>query len=413
VKELPKTQHYHQFVKFYEGQGHIYLSDRRQFDCDFDCGQADGGQIYVRVHLTDPVLFGIFNDLNSVLYLSGLTTLGHYIRANISVAGPGEFSWDANSFSGFFSFYATDVVVGNALTSPLNALKFYLANLEFVRQFELHFPGYDIAVKKVAGYDEAVKEMHATKRPKITAELTITSSNNRIANEYEAERILHDLCALLSLAKGCKIQWLYWDAQTPDGSWVKSYHWNGKITPYSSWQIIVEKPAEDLIGFLGQTFTRYQDVNEGAIWEFDQAIDHYADTVSRESLLELRAMNLAVLIDYLTRRYDTYRNYKGDYFALRLQNLLGDHSLKVASQEETIFIKMRNKLVHEASFLEPSDYEKMKLPYERPERQFFRIVSLTGRIMLAILQYRGYYYDWQKFKRGEWAGAETARVKMP
>jgi hypothetical protein len=62
-------------------------------------------------------------------------------------------------------------------------------------------------------------------------------------------------------------------------------------------------------------------------------------------------MNLAVLIDYRTRRYDTYQNYKGD-FALRLQNLLSGHSLKVANQEDAIFFKIRNKLVHEASFSE-------------------------------------------------------------
>jgi hypothetical protein len=163
----------------------------------------------VRLYTSDPALFPLVIDLESVAYVSGTTLAGQHFKAEIAAPGPAEFLSDSKGFSGFFTFYAKDLTVGNVLTTPVRALKFYLVNFEFMFPLKLHFGSYDIMMSQVDGYQDAEKEMKATKRPKITAELTITSSSGRIANEYEVERIAHDLCALLSLAKGCKIQWLY------------------------------------------------------------------------------------------------------------------------------------------------------------------------------------------------------------
>lgn len=468
---LSQHQRYSQFVTSYKATGSVYLRNRRHFECDFECEQTEEGDIIVRFF--DPALIPFINELESFAYVSGTTLAGQHIKAEIMAPGPAEISTDSKGLSGFFTFYASDLTVGNVLTMPLRALKFHLVNFEFVIPLEWHFGGYDIAMSKVDRYQDAENEMNATRRPKITTELTITSPNGRIANEYEVERIAHDLCALLSLAQGCKIQWLYWDAYASDDLRVKSYHWNGKISPYSSLRIILKKPPTDINDFIQQTFEPYREANSGGVWKFDDAIDHYADTVSKTGLLELRATNLAVLVDYLTQHYADSENMthfieptsfdansskvqkliacsleshfsvedlvKNKYVSTKkkgamrrivndmanmidelnrpsfpslLKRLLKHLDLEVDETEVKMFVTIRNKLIHDSNFLKRQDFPEGSL-YESPWRQFCRILSLTSRIMLAILQYRGYFYDWKRFESAEWAGAEIGRVKMP
>lgn len=466
-------QNYHQFVKSYQCRGSVYLSNRRHFDCDFLCGQTEEGDIIVRLHEINLAFLPSIINYDSVEFVSGYSSDGQYIRANITLSGPAKLSSDSNGgFSGSVEFYARELIVGNALSTPLVALKFYVVNFEFVSQLKWRLGVYDVAVKRHDKYQEAEEEMRATKRPKMTAELTITSPTAYIANEYEAERVVHDLCALLSLAKGCQIQWLYWDAYTSDEVRIKTYHWNGIISQYGSLQIIVKMPPEDINNFVQQTFEPYRKVNERAIWKFNKAIAHYASTVSREGFLELRAIDLVVLVDYLTQHYAASENTthfiqpssldakrsvvqkligcaleshfsakdlvknelstakKGAMrvivsdmtnmidclnrrsFPSSLRRLLKHLNLKIDEAEVKMFVAIRNKLIHDSNFLKQDDFPEGTL-YESPWRQFLRILSLTSRIMLGILQYRGYYYDWGRFEKAEWAGAETGRVRMP
>jgi hypothetical protein len=469
-----QAERYHRFIKSYKCRGSIYLSDRQHFDCDFECGQTEEGDIIVLLGFCElDSMFRFWGGLDSALFVSGYTHDGQHVRANIAVSGSIKISSDLNGISNEFEFHARDLTVDEIKPTPITALKFYIVNFKFIKPLKWHLGGYNVAVEKVSGYAQAEEEMRATKRPKMTTELTITSPDDWIANEYEVQRIVRDLCDLLSLAKGCQVQWLYWDAFTSDDVRIKSYHWDGVTTPYATWDIILEKPREDIADFIQQTFQRYREVNAAGIWKFDEAISHYADTVSRNSLLELRANNLVVLVDYLTQSYaasekttyfvqparfedkkeelqnliscaiacqfsaeDLVKNEpvsmmkKGakrgtvnqmvdliDCFNRRsfpslLKRLMKHLDLVVDKDEIEMFKNIRNKLVHESNFLKPNDFREGSL-YESPWYQFRRIFSLTSRIMLAIIQYRGYYYDWKMWKEAEWAGAETGRVKMP
>lgn|GEM_PF-1456327 len=480
---MQADQRYDQFIRWYECHGGIFVGKRRRFDCDFVCGQTEEDNIIVRLQSVDPAFYPVFiGGLESVVYASGYTPDGQYVKADIAVAG-------------FPESYAQTLTCINMLVKPQTRLKFYklkfyIINFEFFRPFKWHFGGYDISVTKVTEYNKVEEEMRSTKKPKVTAELAITFSSHRIVNEYEAEHIAHDLCALLSLAKGCQIQWLYWDAYSSDGVLVKSYHWDGVTTPYSTQPLILEHPPNtDIDGFVQQTFERYREVNERGrwkfdqaighyvenerrIWKFDQAIGHYVETVSSDSLLELKAISLVVLVDYFTQRYadfakttffvdgtsfddkrgalhkliscaleslfsaddlilnefeptrrkgakkrifnemaDRIDGLNSRSFKSLLNSLLKELDLEVDEDEVETFVKIRNRLVHESYFLTQNDFLE-RSPYGINPRQFFRILSLTSRIILAILQYRGHYYDWKKREGVEWRGSEKARVKM-
>lgn len=479
---MQANQHNDQFIRRYECRGSIFVGKRRRFDCAFVCGQTEQGDIIVHLQSVDPAFDEvIIDDLASVVYVSGHTHDGQYVKADIAVAG-------------FPDSYARTLTFDNVLAEPQTRLKFYklksyIVNFDFFRQFKWNLGGYDISVTQVTSYNEAEKELRTTKKPRVTAELTITSPNLRIVNEYKAEHILHDLCALLSLAKGCQIQWLYWDAYTSDEVLAKSYHWTGVTTPYSTRHLILELPSNlDIDCFVQQTFERYRKVNDRGrwkfdqaighyvenerIWKFDQAIRHYVDTVSSNNLWELKAISLVVLVDYFTQRYaefakttnfvdpisfddkkdplsklvsdaidevftvdevvqNEFTSTEGEKksalhqmadrnrikslnrrsFKSLLKSLLKELDLEVDEGEVETFKKIRNRLVHESYFLEPDDFLE-RSPFGSSRRQFFRILSLTSRIILAILQYRGYYYDSKMFEKSEWAGAELGRVRM-
>ena len=439
------------------------MRSRRSFDSGFVCGQTEDGRLIVDVESDLALTEVFFDDLESVVDVAGCTHDEQFVRAKISVAGLPYAQTLTRSnmraeFQARLKFYK---------------LKFYIVNFEFFHPFQWHFDGYDISLTKVAGYAEAEEEMRATKKPKLTAELTITSADHRIVNEYEAQHIAHDLCALLSLAKGCQIQWLYWDAFTSADVLVKSCHYHGVTTPYSTERLIIDHPPNtDLHGFVQQTFERYREVNAEGIWKFHQAIGHYVDVVSSESLLELKAIGLVVLVDYFTQRYADFvktvffvdpasfddknhtlsklvfdaidevfsvdevvqneftlaKGKKKDAlhqmadrnrikglnrrsFKSLLKSLLKELDLYVDKDEIETFVKIRNRLVHESYFLRHDDFLERSL-FGINAQQFIRIRSLTSRIMLAILQYHGYYYDWKSREGVEWRGSEKARVEM-
>jgi hypothetical protein len=472
---LEKLPSYYRFIKLYEGKGSIHLSDGSTLDCDFECGQNEEGDIivYSRINSSnyDPIMELWFGGLE-VSHVSGHTVSGQRIQANITLCTSS--SPASKNSPAFLLCYAKDLAVGELIVPPTE-LRFYLVNFMFTKPLSWRFRGYNVTIKKVDGYDEIEQEMKATNRPKRTAELMLTSPGNQIVNISEVESILHDICLLLSLAKGCRIQWLYWDAYSADNVQVKSYHWTGWSSPSSNWFIIFKKPSQDINEYLLQVFEPYQDVKKEGIWDLSGGINHFIDTVSSENMLELRAINLVVLTDYLTQRFAKHKKMnffiepasfadkkqtlqketsklledlfsEGDLveneylpkrkrsakrqtidgmshitecinrpsFKSLLKRLLKDYlNLDVDNEELKLFVEIRNKLVHDSNFLDEDDFIDMKIPYEDPPKQYYRILSLTSRILLAILKYRGYYHDWFRFKGGEYEGSgASGRVEM-
>jgi hypothetical protein len=477
VKNLAMLPSYYRLIKSYEGKGNIHLSDGRTPDCDFECGQNEEGDIIVGLATDPSAVIEIFvADSTSIIRISGTTTTGQFLEAiPVGVHDP----------PAFLTAYAKTLRVGDSVV-PINAMKAYLVNLEFISPFSWRFGGYDFAIEGVKEYGESVSEMHATKRPKMTAELTITPDNNHITDIAEVEHILDDTCLLLSLAKGCRIQWLYWDGYSDDKQ-VRSYHRNGWSSPFGDWPIILEHPPDELGLYLSQVFEPYRGVQKRGIWDFKGAINHFVDTVSSRSMLELKATNLVVLTDYLAQLFAkdnklTYFVYQEKFadkkqslqervrellkesFSLEdfveneymfekkkkikkpskrkeLDNIVLDETVQEVSHviecinsrsfpsllkrlhnhlnlddedELHLFVEIRNKLVHEASFLKENDFAGMGMPYERPFRQFCRVLALTSRTLLAILKYRGCYHDWLEFVPGESAGPDVSgRVMMP
>jgi hypothetical protein len=470
---LQRRHSFYRFVRSYGGIGQIYLDSGTLINCEFECGQTEEGGVIVCSRQIER-FSNLPDQVGFVWRLSGYTSTGQLISVDNLSLLHAEYSSNP-----FISFYARDMTVSTASSTSLASLKFYIVNFEFIIPLRWRFRGYCIAIRKIKGNDEVEIEMETTKIAKITAEIEVKPENGFINDISEVEILVNDLCNLLSLAKGCMIHWLYWDAYSSSDFPVKSYHLNAVISRYTNFYVILKHPPKDIEDFVQQVYTRYQDIQKGDIWKFDDAIIHYANTLASGSFTELKSLNLVSLIEYLTGRFVEHEKtnkvfedasfsddkkkvlqkgiknllisqfseedlVKNEYvsaikkhskkgtikqvsndmasiaveglnrrgFPWSLNRLLYNLGLVTRENEVELFIKIRNKLVHEARYLNEEEFEKIGLPYEDKTRQFFRIISFTSRIMLAILKYRGFYHDWHLFKGAEWAGAETARVEM-
>lgn len=485
MKNDEPLQNYHSFYRFirsYRGTGHISLSSGKQIDCEFQCGQTEEGDIIVCSHQIVRFLPFIIDgefDGKSEVRLLGNTSSGQRISANITLFLHLESSSEPSSKQ-FVSFYATDLTVIEASSAPLYALTYYLVNFEFACPLNWHFAGHEFTIRKIGDYDEAEREMEATKRAKITAKLEIKPDHGCINDISQVDGLANDLCSLLTLAKGCIIGWIHSDGYSSGDLRVRSYHINAVISRYSNFHIILEHDIDD---YVRQVFERSEGIKKENIWKFAGSIRHYANTLASESFLELKALNLVSLIEYLVGRFSEHQNtnkifkdasfddakksalrtdlvdslikqfseedlVQNDYiseirkkakkgtikmvlndlayvtlkglnrrgFPWSLRRLLDYLRLITSEKEVEIFVKMRNKLVHVARFLNEQDFEEMSIPYENETLQFYRVLSLTSRMLLSILEYRGYYYDWnlKQLSEGvEWVGSTMkARVQM-
>lgn len=165
---------YYRLIKSYEGKGNIHLSDGGKLDCDFECGQNEEGDIIVGLstELSNYAVIGLGLASNVISHVSGNTSTGQFLEANISQWIHSSLSSERSS--AFLIAYARDLTVDKEPTVPLNALKSYLVNFVFMLPLSLRFRDFDITIKKIDGYEEREREMKATKRPKMTAELTVT-----------------------------------------------------------------------------------------------------------------------------------------------------------------------------------------------------------------------------------------------
>lgn len=173
---MEKFPSYYRLIKSYKGKGNIQVSDGRALACDFECGQNEDGDIIVGINI-DPIHFAIFmRDLHTISRVSGYTSAGQFLEADIALWTQSKMSSSSEGSSTFAVAYANTLKVSNDdLKVPLNAIRAYLVNFEFILPFTWHFGSYDLAIRRVKEYDTSLDEMRATKRPKKTAELTISA----------------------------------------------------------------------------------------------------------------------------------------------------------------------------------------------------------------------------------------------
>ena len=340
----------------------------------------------------------------------------------------------------------------------LEEMRFVLTNLEFlglepyiehateIGRLQLHWEleGYTVIVRPLRDYKENTKVLKAIRGIDITAIASVLAPNASL-DVPKAVDLMDDLCLLFTLARGCGVQWLYRESISR-GQVLERYHWNPITLPYTMYDLIPELPREDLEYFIYHCFDPFRQKKKD--WQLKKVVRMYTGAKAQD-FLESKALKVCVLIDFLRGIYlemhsKTYLVDKSDFdqvvkplrrkvkeilpdlfpdvspehlemmvnhvqgfvwypFRRSIKEMCRDMGLTVSSKVDR-FVNQRNELAHRGRFSVAENSEV------DPERIFQGMMTFASEVVLAILEYDGYYYDWTK-PPGHVGGSEM-RVKM-
>lgn len=444
----------------YHGAGILQMENGDQLHCTCELAQVSDGRLYALCQIEEADVHKGMDGAASIL--DGRTEDGKNIRFECIRIVRNISSYSQEGASRHVVLYGKQVTVdsGTVPQGPV-LFRFPLTNLTLccTQGYALHhadrsvpeglqssweLDGLGVAIHRTRDYDDIIRNLRATRGVDVTCEAVVSASS---AQELETvRRVVTDLCLLLTLARGCRIEWLSYTVEAPDGQVLKSYHRGNAITkPFGTLDLIAHEPAEDTVDFVSKA---YPNLNvRGKPWLFREAVDLYTDAKSEQDFFELRGLKMVIVMEHLKGCYlrqhgksyileheafengreclvkvvrsalpDLFPNATDEQldmmskhaqglnwypFRRAISDLCASTGLDFNSTERGRFVDIRNELVHRVEY-NPN--------YGDSWSQYFFLMTFVGRILLAILGYDGYYYDWTKH-----GGAEMKsdiRVKL-
>lgn len=236
--------------------------------------------------------------------------------------------------------------------------------------------------------------------------------------------LIDTLSILLSLARGTKVNWIYYDCYDSLHEKVSSVHKNNIVWQYAVLPVIDPQNPYDTANFVKQVFPTYLLHKDD--YSLDIVVETYLDAKRETGFLELRALRAVVVLEFLN---SIYAKRKGIGFILQdsqfkkvhhsvksilgqqfkqmslCENTLKEMELKIKELNrqsfrtilETMFaefgisvtkgeldrlIKIRNSLVHKASFVTKEHWN-----------EYTFLIGMLDRILLKTLNYSGVFLD--------------------
>lgn len=442
-------------IAVYRGSGEVVITDGEPIECNFEITQTKDGSIYLRLN-SFPI--GKFDLGQLPKRFHGVTDDGFCVDADkFNIQDEVSFS-----FTGAIVLFRLNEVIVTQIeqaTWPVK-LKFGITNFEFLgpeaeliptgvghRVLTLSLNGACqqrwFKVSRTPGYEEAIRRLKLFKGTEITSE--VETQANTESDIDEARRLVGDLCYLLSVTRGSKVQWVYFDKYGPHGNCIARIH-SARITKsYGALPTLnTNDPTRiDLRAFLEHAHRAFLEKRE--LLKLDRgAIELYLDAKTEHDFLDTRATKLAISLEFLktvflripklgASRFVVPKEIFGpleksikssikpilnnaglssekrkliyaNLMALNnvpFEELINQlcHYLNLEMPERAIklFVACRNKLVHEGAFYCKSATEEERArcqPLPNPWSEYAFLVSFLDRILLRILDYDGPFIDW-------------------
>lgn len=424
--EKNKLSNYGKIFQEYKGKGKLILKNGINLNCSFSIAQFIDSDIYVICNI-------VKKDVGKTLELdeaklNGKTKDGKSITAVDlrCIKNNSHFSSD-NRFQQMIFRGSEFAVENESLIDNKVLFQFFLTNLNLDSQkicFELD--SYKIIVSPVQNYSEIIKNIKAQKVD-ITYEAKVDGS---FSEREKLTEIIDRLCLLLTLAQGCFINWISYKVNDLNRFEINSIYRNVVTKPYGTLRLISHKSPKVIEEFVKETYPNLHSCEQN--WELRKAIYAYNDAKIESDFLEFRALKMAIVLEHLKGHYLIRRNnlflideeeftkivpylknlikttlqtiflpklsqeklemivnhaQAFNWFPFRraISDLCKDIKLEINGKDKGRFVNIRNDLVHRMSFNSNlgSEWE-----------QYTFLMTFIGKILLAILGYKGKYYDW-------------------
>jgi hypothetical protein len=402
-------------ASFKGGNGRLEYADGRTAPCSYEIVQQGQGDVSIRcehdhadwvfeeslVGRPGPVRFQATTDDGIVLSMEG-----DFLQlADLPDAPPPA--------SGVQVRYVVNgplrVERPQPISEPLS-VRFALVNLVFTgnvfNRYELEGGGFrgaldtlqfqlgsrSASIVHAANYDDVVKTIRATSGVAITAFLVTTAADREDLNALRQD--VTRLCALLTLATGCKVASAGDEARDASGQIVGGCRISPPARRFSVFVLIDTRERTHLAQVIEQTFDAYKALE--ADYEMGRLIDARVDAITG-GFLETRTLMAGVLADYLTRRYALKHGYKARSFEERLRFMVSRVCPDMPKKDVRGFVRTRDHLAHEMRFSSPDP---------RPEHT--AAMHVINRLILGLLGYNGPYVDCRTWEVVAPADAENA-----
>lgn len=403
----------------------------------FVAAQLDNGQNIILCRSTDPV--GMFAS-DDIIALSGATSDGYQVATGGEL-WPQDFpgtvprEWGYGSWSG----YTPQRLRVTIRSATVDTVRYGLTNVRPPRRptlplrLEAEDASIEAMLRRVPDCDLIFDRVRVLGDTAVTCELEISTQGHLTADQMQ--QIASDVCYLLSVAQGCKVEWIYRKEYDGEGL-LCAEHWMRHTRPFGGPELVrLHWPLPGfptVQQFLKMTYPTY--VRRRDEWRLTQGpIDIYLEAKADADYLETRAAKLAVALEalkywYLQRKDtsiqefvlnseefeallpklvdattavlpDHYSETVGSHalqgklrglnresFSRILKQLANDVGLRLTGRERQDFITSRNSLVHRGQFSASGT---------QGVREYFFMLNILDRIFLKLVGYSGAYVDYR------------------
>ncbi|TDS23817.1 hypothetical protein [Halanaerobium congolense] len=248
----------------YEGEGILFTKDGKKHKAEFYATQLETGESLIAFSF--PNNYINFDDSSKELSIEkflGTTKENWDIKA---IAPFDAVFFNPEIPSDFFGtcalFHSRKIEIIKTKKYTLDKYVFGITNFKFgitsnqEQKFSLE-DGIDVNIKKKNNYSDIIHNLKISKGINVTAEIAIENSNDNGFNDIT--KIIDDLCYLLSLARGTKIQWVYCKEINKKGDICKVKHFNHVTKPYVFLEVIDVNSTMLISEFIDKTYNNYED----------------------------------------------------------------------------------------------------------------------------------------------------------
>jgi hypothetical protein len=385
---------YGKIIREYASDGVTTLDTGQSCKCSVCAVQLADGKIMASCHFPEdinPVLLCL-NKENSFTSVKGVTEDGEefllegrllYTNSNI------HSTQDGSTID--IVFIANNLKFTKLGSEAVKLVRFGITNFEYfgnkLREYPNGGGAWDILsvnlgdktieIHKVPDHKVIMESVKAQRGIDVTSEALVNISS---INDLDTViPIIDTLCKLLSLARGTKINWIYYDCYDSLGEKVLSFHKNSVTRQYASLALIDPRNPDETAAFIKQAYIPYVSMQDK--YGLEKAIEAYLDAKCEGVYLETRALVAAVLLDFLSGRYTGKKNQ----FRKNVEATLQWLGITASNDDLDRIVEIRNSLAHEASFI--ANITKEYLP------EYALLISILDQMFLKILNYDGVYLD--------------------
>ncbi|MCC6973772.1 MAG: hypothetical protein IT322_07170 [Anaerolineae bacterium] len=415
----------------------------QEHSCSFEANQLSDGSIFLLC--VEPETR--FRN-HSRSEFQGVTDDGAQVSSNVLDRPHRQSNGDQGTR---FEFLLHQLDVRFSTESPAQFARFGIANFEFlgtepnpqklVLPLTLKAPDrlHKVIVEPIEDYEGIIERIKTLPRGvDVTCEAVVTDIGNAGDDGFNhLDETISDLCIILSMARGTRVNWTYRSLFDASGTLQSRVHHSHITRSFQVMPAIEPMFRDDTRVFIEAAYRKYADNLKKQTW-YRRIINAYLDARSDGRFIEARAASLALVLEVIREAAPTLLDLKGDGQIMdrplfqKLKSAIGELIKETVSDEEkakqikeklgelnrpsfrflieqicsqiglqlngtdvALFVTSRNALVHTGQFCCETPTEKEQKRFSSPVEEYFFLVHFLDRILLKLFEYSGSYVDWR------------------